>query len=263
MNFLKHIFLFFAFIIYNLYASTNEYKVGIYNNPPKIYLDATQTPRGIYAAILEHVAQHEGIKFVYVGCDWNDCFELLQKGELDILPDVAHTPKREEFVAFSKVPVLSSWSVLYKNKKSNINSILDLDSKKVAVLRNSIQLDAIKNYTKNFLVEPIFREVASFDEAFLLAKTEHLDAILTNRFYLNLSIDSSKFEKTDILLEPSMLKFAFNKSNQNLLSIIDTHLQEMKENKNSPYNQELVKLLESTQPTSVPKWVYPTFLSFF
>ena len=261
---LQHTFfsLFFLIIACNTYAQPIPIKVGIYNNPPKIFFDADHKPQGIYVAILEYAAKEEDLELSYVDCEWNECFEALQRGEIDILPDVAHTLEREQKVLFSREVVLSSWSVLYKHKYSHIASILDLDHKKVAIVKQSIQAQAIKIYTKRFNITPIFQEVGSFDEAFAVAQKENFDAVLTNRFYQPKE-NNSLFEKTDILLEPSMLKFAFTPTNETLRARIDKVLIALKQEKESLYYQELSKLLDATDSHKLPKWVYPLLTSSF
>jgi len=114
-----------------LYSHESEtLNVGIYKNPPKIFLDSSNNPSGFFVDILNEIAKRENWKLNYVECQWRECLSMLEEGNLDIMPDVAYSKEREKHFNFNKEVVLSNWSVLFTNKTSKISSILDLDKKK-------------------------------------------------------------------------------------------------------------------------------------
>ncbi|MDD2905815.1 MAG: EAL domain-containing protein [Sulfurimonas sp.] len=243
-------------------AHADFIRVGVYENPPKIYIDATNIPQGIYIDILQDFAKKEDAILLFVPCKWSECLDMLERGEIDVMPDMAHTSEREANYLFSKEIVLSSWSVLYRNKKSDISSILDLHKKNIIVLQNSIQASAMKSYTQKFNIEPNFIEVQSFDEAFALSKQEPVDAILTNRFYTNSLTRNKTFVKTDILIEPSILTFAYSQKNSELQERIDFHLKALKKDPDSIYYSSRKALLELQETYILPSWVYYGSLFF-
>lgn len=114
-----------------LYANeAKEFRVGIYENSPKIFLDTNNTPAGFFVDILNEVAKRENWELKYIPCQWQECLLMLENGELDIMPDVAYSKEREKHFRFNQEVVLSNWSVVFSNKKSKIASILDLHGKK-------------------------------------------------------------------------------------------------------------------------------------
>jgi ABC-type amino acid transport substrate-binding protein len=132
-------FIFLLFIIFWLIACSGpaaaradgmEVRVGVYENPPKVFTSASGKPSGIFIDIIEHMAREEGWRLRYVSGTWAEGLDRLSKGEIDLMPDVAYTSERENLFSFHQVPVLSSWSQIYAAKNSKIQSILDLDEKK-------------------------------------------------------------------------------------------------------------------------------------
>jgi len=114
----KHLFyLLLSLCVIPLYA-TPSLNVGIYNNPPKIFLDNTQKPSGFFVDILNPIATQNQWQLNYVPCQWQECLSKLEKGEIDIMPDVAYSKEREEKFDFNHEVALSSWSLVYTNKKS-------------------------------------------------------------------------------------------------------------------------------------------------
>ncbi|NJD90951.1 MAG: transporter substrate-binding domain-containing protein, partial [Geobacter sp.] len=124
--------------------------VGVYENAPKIFTDASGKPAGIFIDIIEQIAKREGWTLQYVAGTWAEGLERLSKGEINLMPDVAYTAEREKLYSFHKVPVLTAWSQVYAPKGSKIQTILDLNGKLIAALEKSIQLESFTRMTNSF-----------------------------------------------------------------------------------------------------------------
>jgi diguanylate cyclase (GGDEF)-like protein len=171
------------------------------------------------------------------------------------MPDIAHTSEREERFFFGDEALFSSWSVLYKRKDITIDSILDLNNKRVAVLKDSIQFSSFKEDVKLFDIKPIFKEYENFKRAFEEVKNNNVDCVLANRFYGNKYYKMYDLEKTSILIKPSMLKFAFSKNNSELKVVVDHYLKEYKSDKNSIYYKSLQNLTDQESLNETPQWL--------
>jgi ABC-type amino acid transport substrate-binding protein len=112
----------FIISLFTINLLSDVLRVGIYENPPKIYFDTHNQPQGIYVALLKDFAREHNHTLAYVTCQWDTCLNQLSANEIDIMPDVAKTPQREERFTFSKEVILSSWSVVYRNKAVKIDS---------------------------------------------------------------------------------------------------------------------------------------------
>ncbi|HQK26216.1 MAG TPA: transporter substrate-binding domain-containing protein, partial [Synergistaceae bacterium] len=106
-------------------------RVGIYENKPKVFTDASGTPAGIFVDILEAIAEEEGWHVEYVRGTWREGLARLASGEIDLMPDVAYTSERGELYAFPHEPVVSDWFQLFARSSAKIRSVLDLEDKRV------------------------------------------------------------------------------------------------------------------------------------
>lgn len=229
--------------------------VGIYQNAPKIFMDNEQKPTGFFVDILEKIALEEKWELNYVPCLWSECLEMLENAQIDIMPDVAYTQERAKKTLFSQESVLSSWSVLYRHKDVQIDSILDLKDKTIAVLKDSIQANGIKTLLNTLSLKPhSYSEVSSFSEAFELLENKKADCVITNRFYeLNHPL-SNKIIKTNIVIEPSMIKFTFSPSNNDLANKVDFYLKEFKKNQESVFYKAQQKWMTPKEQSNIPTW---------
>lgn len=66
----------------------------MYANEPKIFADASGQPSGILGELLQAIANEERWQLQAVPCAWQQCLQLLQDGEIDLLPDVAFSEER-------------------------------------------------------------------------------------------------------------------------------------------------------------------------
>ena len=149
-------------------VSANEpitLKVGAYENPPKIFTDDTGNVSGFWPDIVNYIALQEGWKIEWVWCIWSQCMDKLENNEIDLMPDVGFTESRSKKYAFSKEIVLVSWSRLYARKDSGIETILDLEGKKIGALVGSFNLqgpEGIKELTEKFGLDCTFVEMNNY-----------------------------------------------------------------------------------------------------
>ncbi|MGM0615608.1 MAG: transporter substrate-binding domain-containing protein, partial [Pseudomonadota bacterium] len=81
-------------------------KVGVYDNPPKLFAGGEGEPRGILGELLVEMAIAEGWQLESVKCQWQECLDKLAAGEIDILPDVAWSVSRAGWMEFHQEPAL-------------------------------------------------------------------------------------------------------------------------------------------------------------
>lgn len=242
-----------------IFAST-ELKIGVYENAPKIFIDSNNKPSGFFVDIINQISIDEKWKIKYVMCEWQECLNKLENGEIDIMPDVAFSSKRAEKFNFTSEVTISSWSEFFTNKKSNIVSILDIDNKKVAILKDSIQYDELKELTNAFDIKPIFVEVDNFDKALKLLNINDVDMVAINRFYKIPYQMYSNIKPSGILFNPVMLKFAFNKNLDTIIKdTIDIKLKQYKTDTSSIYYSSFEKWLTQQEHLIIPYWLKIAF----
>ena len=230
--------------------------VGIYQNEPKLFVNAQGRPDGFFVDLLGSIAKEEGWILNYFPCEWHTCLDRLEQGKIDLLPDVAYSDKRAHRFLFGREVVLSSWSVVYVRKDTSIPSLKELDGKSLAVVKDSIQFEAIKEKLQRLGVSPVFHEVNSFKDVFRLVKIGWVDAGLVNTYFGRRYAPDYDLKKTSILVRPALLNFAAAPGRQVILEGIDRHLAAYKKDKQSVYYQLIdhwFSPLDSTQ--HLPVWV--------
>ena len=92
------------------------FRVGLYENAPKIYTNEDGNAAGFWPDLLRYIADKEEWEIEWVAGSWNEGLERLEGGEIDIMLDVAWTESRSKRFDFSQETVLLSWSRLYAQK---------------------------------------------------------------------------------------------------------------------------------------------------
>ena len=69
---------------------------------------------------LKEIAKYTDWEYEYVFDSWENCLDALERGEIDLLPMVIHTPERAERFLYSNLDVRTSYTVLYAEPSSDI-----------------------------------------------------------------------------------------------------------------------------------------------
>ena len=101
------------------------------------YCNEKGARKGYGYELLETLSGYTGWQFEYVTCDWSDCFEKLENGEIDIMGGISYTEDRAEEMLFSDEPMGEEKYYLYADLSRTDLSTSDyktLNGKKIGVL---------------------------------------------------------------------------------------------------------------------------------
>ena len=101
------------------------------------YCNEKGARKGYGYELLQTLSGYTGWQFEYVTCDWADCFEKLENGEIDIMGGISYTEDRAEEMLFSDEPMGEEKYYLYANLSRTDTSASDfktLDGKKIGVV---------------------------------------------------------------------------------------------------------------------------------
>lgn len=107
----------------------------------------------------------------------------LERGDLDLMPDMAQTDERLRRFAFHQTPALQSWSQLYRRPGLAVNTVLDLQGLRIAVLRDSVQESTLRAMLSGFGIQAELVPVASFAQAFQAVADGRADLAAVNHFF--------------------------------------------------------------------------------
>lgn len=231
-------------------------RVGIYDNAPKIFLDDQGAAAGIYADIMNYIADEEGWQVTYVMGSWSEGLERLERGDIDLMTDVIQSPERNKIFTFQKIPVISSWYQLYTHPGSNILSLADIEGKRITVLERSMQEAMLIRLADNMDIHVDLIPVAGYETMFEMVQAGQADGVITNRFYGLLNAGKYNVEDHSIVFQPSNLFYAAPLGkNLDILETLDRYLIEMKEDPNSIYFESLNRWIRQDADFQLPDWV--------
>ena len=101
------------------------------------YCNEKGARKGYGYELLQTLSGYTGWQFEYVTCDWSDCFEKLENGEIDIMGGISYTEDRAEKMLFSDEPMGEEKYYLYADlSRADISAsnFKTLNGKKVGVL---------------------------------------------------------------------------------------------------------------------------------
>ena len=184
------------------------------------YVDKNGVRRGYGYELLQALAGYAGWKFEYVKCDWSNCFDMLENGEIDVMGDISYTDERAQKMLFSDEAMGEEKYILYadlSNMDIGTSDFRFMDGKRVGVLmgtepeimltewenRNGIQTEHINVY-KNDDVE---KKLANHE----------IDAFVS----LEESIWSEQGISSVIAIGKSGIYFAINKVRSDIKTELD------------------------------------------
>ena len=104
------------------------------------YVDKNGVRRGYGYELMQALAGYTGWKFEYVKCDWSDCFDKFENGEIDIMGDISYTDERAQKMLFPDEPMGEEKYILYADLSDTdigMSDFKSLDGKRVGVLMDT------------------------------------------------------------------------------------------------------------------------------
>jgi signal transduction histidine kinase len=219
-------------------------KVGVYDNPPKIFSDEAGNPSGIFIDILKAAVEKESVQLQFITGSWAELVKMLQQGQLDVLPDMAYLPERDSLFTLS-LPVLSSWLQPYTISSKIINKPTDLLHKRIGVLRASSQEEFVTvDIKKEYNLEYTVVTFDTYTQSVEALKQGDIDALIANRFFYFSDLCDEEILASGVIMQISELHFAFSKSvPPAIIDLINKKLSLLINDTSSPYYKSLLTWL--------------------
>ncbi len=253
------VFLFCLFLQWNLVTpvcAAGRLKVGVHDNQPLAFVDVDGQAKGFFIDILEYIGAKEGWRLEYIPGSLTACLERLRKGEIDLAVGIEYSRERNEVYDFTYEDIFSDWGAVYTQEGSNINQIVDLDNKKIAVVHGDIHYHNLRNLAKRLKLKCRFVEAYEYDAVLELIARKKVDAGVVNRLY-GLEFETNyKISRSPIIFSHTEVHFVVpKKKHRELIRAIDKHLAPLKSDKSSIYHQALDKWTPTNVKWQLPKWL--------
>ena len=104
------------------------------------YVGKNGVRQGYGYELMQALAGYTGWKFEYVKCDWSNCFDKLENGEIDIMGDISYTDERAQKMLFPDEPMGEEKYILYADLSDTdigTSDFKSMDGKRVGVLMDT------------------------------------------------------------------------------------------------------------------------------
>ena len=235
------------------------YRIGLPNVPGLMSRDSKGKIHGLPLEVFEAIAKDENIRFEWVDGSWNELFQSIQKGEIDVLPGTQETDERKKIIDFTKNKLYAMWSELYIHKKVHFENILQLQYQRIGLVKEDNNAKGFQNYLKDFDIAYIPVYFKNHAEGLLSLSKQEIYGMagpapnILGEMPPNIVCSGLYFNPVD-------LKYSFPKNkNLELQKKIDHRLAIYQQDKNSIYHQlyekyRLDQLKKSTW--KMPVWSY-------
>ena len=101
------------------------------------YVDANGVRRGYGYELMQALAGYTGWEIEHVQCDWSNCFDKLENGEIDVIGDISYTDERAQKMLFPDEPMGEEKYILYadlSNMDIGMSDFKFMNGKRVGVL---------------------------------------------------------------------------------------------------------------------------------
>ena len=203
------------------------------------YVNEQGVRKGYGYELLETLAGYTGWKFEYVPCSWEECFELLQNGEIDLIGDISYQEERTDEMLFSDMPMGEEKYYLYADLNNTDISSTDLkllNGKKVGVLKGSQPEKMLTEWEQKYGLETEHVNVNGTADVEKKMASHEIDCFVS----LEESIWAGQGISTVSCIGKSDIYFAINKERKDIKEELDSAMHALEEDRPF-YSAELYK----------------------
>ena len=196
------------------------------------YVDKNGVRRGYGYELMQALAGYTGWKFEYVKCDWSNCFDKLENGEIDIMGDISYTGERAQKMLFSDDPMGEEKYILYadlSNMDSGISDFKSLDGKRVGVLLGTEPEIMLTKWENKNGIHTEHVNVYNNDDVEKKLANHEIDAFVS----LEESIWSEQGISSVATIGKSGIYFAINKDRSDIKTELDRAMRQL--DQDSPF----------------------------
>ena len=196
------------------------------------YIDKNGVRRGYGYELLQALAGYTGWKFEYVKCDWSNCFDKLENGEIDIMGDISYTDEREQRMLFSDEAMGEEKYILYadlSNMDLGMSDFKSMDGKRVGVLMDTEPEIMLTEWENKNGIHTEHVNVNNNDDVEKKLANHEIDAFVS----LEESVWSEQGISSVTTISKSGIYFAINKERSDIKTELDWAMRKL--DQDSPF----------------------------
>ena len=192
------------------------------------YVNEKGARKGYGYELLQTLSGYTGWQFEYVTCDWSDCFEKLENGEIDIMGAISYTEDRAEEMLFSDEPMGEEKYYLYADLSRADISASDyktLNGKKVGVLMGTEPEVMLTEWEEKYGLETEHVNISNNEDVKQKLANHEIDCFVS----LEESFWAERGISTITRVGESGIYYALNKNRSDLKEELDNAMRALDE----------------------------------
>ena len=181
---------------------------------------------------MQALAGYAGWKFEYVKCDWSNCFDKLENGEIDVIGDISYTDERTQEMLFSEEPMGEEKYILYADLSHTdieTSDFKSMEGKRVGVLLGTEPESMLTEWEKKNGIHTEHVNVYDNDDVKKKLADNEIDCFVS----LEESIWSERGISSVTNIGKSGIYFAINKDRSDIKEELDFAMRQL--DKDSPF----------------------------
>ena len=213
------------------------------------YVNEKGARKGYGYELLETLSGYTGWQFEYVTCNWSNCFEKLENGEIDIMGAISYTEDRAGEMLFSAEPMGEEKYYLYADLSRTDISASDfktLDGKRIGVLMGTEPEVMLTEWEEKYGLKTEHINISNNEDVKQKLAKHEVDCFvsLEESFWAELGIS------TITRVGESNIYYAINKDRSDLKEELDNAMRALEE-ANPFYTADLYKRYFSLDYTPI------------
>ena len=192
------------------------------------YVDKNGVRRGYGYELMQALAGYTGWEFEYVKCDWSNCFDKLENGEIDIMGDISYTDERTQKMLFSDEPMGEEKYILYADLSDmdiGTSDFKSLDGKRIGVLMGTEPEIMLTEWENKNGIHTEHVNVNNNDDVEKKLANHEIDAFVS----LEESIWSEQGISSVTTIGKSGIYFAINKERSDIKTEMDYAMRQLEQ----------------------------------
>ena len=181
---------------------------------------------------MQALAGYTGWEFEYVKCDWSNCFDKLENGEIDVMGDISYTDERAQRMLFSDEAMSEEKYILYadlSNMDIGTSDFKFMDGKRVGVLMDTEPEIMLTEWENKNGIHTEHVNVNNNDDVEKKLANHEIDAFVS----LEESIWSEQGISSVTTIGKSGIYFAINKERSDIKTELDYAMRQL--DQDSPF----------------------------
>lgn len=192
------------------------------------FIDQNGVRRGYGYELMQKIAGYTGWTFEYVTCDWSNCFEKLENGEIDIMGDISYTDERAEKMLYSDMPMGEEKYILYADLEASgirPSDLSTINGRHVGALLGSKTEMMLTAWEKKHGIETTHSNTPNFDEVNQKLAAHEIDCFV--------SLEQPFWKERGIsridMIGKSDIYFVINKNRADIKKELDEGMRQLEE----------------------------------